>query len=107
MAFNKKAPERFSAPAKILRPGGGDETLHITWRHKRTHEADEWLSRADTDRKAALLEVIENWDAPEFPFSAENLDELLQEYPGSGRSLVICYYAALHGNVGEGSVRKN
>lgn len=107
MSFSKKAPERFFAPANIKRPGGGVETLPITWRHKRTHEADEWLSRVDTDRKAALLEVIDSWDVPDFPFSAENLDELLQEYPGSGRSLVICYYAALHGDVNEGTVRKN
>lgn len=101
--FKLKANPTFSAPIKIAAPGGEEQILNVIFRHKRTADAEAWIKRSDGDqRHGALMEVIEGWDAEDFPFNADNLTELMQEQPGSGQSLTIGYYSALHG-----AVRKN
>lgn len=100
MSFKFKKFPTFIASVTVHAPGGAEQVLRVTFKHKRQKEAAEWLKSCDGDgRRAALLEVIADWEAEDFPFNEDNLDELMQEYPGAGQALAIGFYSSLYGNV--------
>lgn len=91
--------DSFDAPASIRVPGGEPVQVMVTWRHKGRAEVGAWFaSAAGRDDADVLAEVILGW-GPEIdqPYSRENLEKLLDAYPGSAVDLLAAYRDGLQG----------
>lgn len=96
-------PLTFSAPARIVTPGGASFELGVTWRHLGSRAFAAWAARADkaSSDAAFINEVIQAWtgvgdeQGNPLPYSLEALERLLDAYPSAGVQLFAAYRSAL------------
>ncbi|WP_318387713.1 phage tail assembly chaperone [Enterobacter sp.] len=95
--FNLQPKPTFKADVTIPRAGDEDGVLTFTFRHKPIKE----LAALETlEGKTALdflTEITEGWALPD-EFSRDNLEVLLDNYPGAMKAIVATYYRELTGN---------
>lgn len=95
--FNLQPKPTFKADVTIPRAGDEDGVLTFTFRHKPIKE----LAALETlEGKTALdflTEITERWALPD-EFSRDNLETLLDNYPGAMKAIVASYYRELTGN---------
>lgn len=93
----------FACQVQITVPGQTEQAkLDLVFRHKGRKALREWIDGAKDRRDGPFLaEVIESWSGVEnakgepVDFSADSLDELLDEYQASGEEIFSAYLRAL------------
>ena len=95
--FQLQPKPTFKADVTIPRAGEDDGVLTFTFKHKPVKE----LASLETiEGKTALdflLEITEAWALPD-EFSRENLETLLDNYPGAMKAIIETYYRERTGN---------
>lgn len=95
--FQLQPKPTFKADVTIPRAGEDDGMLTFTFKHKPIKE----LAALETlEGKTALdfiSEITEGWALPD-EFNRDNLDALLDNYPGALKAIVSTYYRELTGN---------
>ena len=94
--FVLKPNPTFKAKVKIARPGGEAGEITFEFKHKGRkalkafHDA---LVAPDNTRPEheSLLELIAGWSGVDVKFSAEALEQLLDDSPGSAVSILSTY----------------
>lgn len=86
----------FQASVSIPVPGGETGTLNITFKHRPLKELTALELEEGKTIPSLLVDLIDGWALPE-PFSAENLDTLLNNYPQAGQAIMKTYYEELLG----------
>ena len=95
--FQLQPKPTFKADVTIPRAGEDDGILTFTFRHKPVKEL---AALEEIEGKTAidfLTEITESWALPD-EFSHENLEMLLDNYPGAMKAIVGTYYRELTGN---------
>lgn len=87
----------FKANVKIPRAGAGDGELTFTFRHKPLNELAQLEKLDDKTALDFLEEITAAWALPD-EFSRENLEVLLNNYPGALKAITETYYRELLGN---------
>jgi hypothetical protein len=96
--FKLKSDPTFRATVDVPVAGHDTMPLEVEFRHKRRAEMQEWFeSFASRDELDCLMEIINGWFNVDAPFSRDNLDELLQEYPQAAKTIAAAYTAQLTG----------
>lgn len=102
MAFKTAVKPTFTASVSIPVPGESDSPMTVTFLHKRKTELREWIDASkDKDDLAALIEVMQGWDA-DSTFSESALRNLLEDFPGAALALYRAYIEE-----STGAARKN
>lgn len=102
MAFKTAAKPTFTACVAIPVPGEAASPLNVTFLHKRKSALREWIDASkDKDDLAALMEVMQGWDA-DAPFSEAALCGVLEDFPGAALALYRAYVEE-----STGAARKN
>lgn len=83
--FKLQPKPTFSVPVFIPVPGQEKgEKVIVTYRHKtRDQLAEFYGALRDRETVDALDEIIEGWEGVDAPYSRENLDVMLNQYPAS------------------------
>lgn len=99
----KIAPEpTFVVSVALPVPGGADQLVNVTYRHKGRKAIKAWLDAArERDDADSLGEVIAGWDGIDVAFSQAALADLLDAYPGSAIALLEAYV----GEVGKAAAK--
>lgn len=90
----------FKASVTIPIPGGDEAKLKFVFKHKGRKALKEFFNslgegdNAKSDQEA-LLELVEDWEGVDAKFSPENLDKLLDNYPGSSHAIFSAYNKGL------------
>lgn len=87
----------FKAHVNIPRAGEEDGVLTFTFKHKPVKELAELESLEGKTAVDFLLDITEGWALPD-EFNRENLEVLLDNYPGAMKAIVSTYYQELTGN---------
>ena len=87
----------FKADVKIPRAGDDDGVITFNFRHKPLKELAALETMEGKTAVDFLVEIIEGWALPD-TFSQENLEVLLDNYPGAMKAIVRTYYSELTGN---------
>lgn len=87
----------FKANVSIPRAGDDDGVLTFTFRHKPVKELASLESLEGKTTIDFLHEITEGWALPD-DFNRENLEMLLDNYPGAMKAIVTTYYRELTGN---------
>lgn len=95
--FTLQPKPTFKASVTIPVPGGSDGKINFIFKHKGKKELQAYFNslgategEAKTDVEA-LLELVEGWEGVSEKFSAENLELLLDAYPGSALAMYDTY----------------
>jgi len=85
----------FTIPVAIPVPGGaGTETLKVIYKHLGRKKFNELVDKLKDITDLDLMEtIIAGWEGADAPYSRETLDNLLDNYPQSGRALWEAYLA--------------
>ncbi len=87
----------FKAAVSIPVPGGSDGKITFIFKHKGKKDLQAYfnsLSATEGEAKTdieALLELVDGWEGVSEKFSAENLELLLDAYPGAALALYETY----------------
>jgi len=95
--FTLQPKPTFKAVVSIPRPGDEDGKLTITFRHMPLADL---AALEQLDNKTAidfLTDIVAGWALPE-ECSRENLETLLQNYPGAMHAITRTFYDELLGN---------
>ncbi|HCI6019538.1 TPA: hypothetical protein NPN74_001580 [Klebsiella quasipneumoniae subsp. quasipneumoniae] len=87
----------FKATVKIPRAGDGDGELTFTFKH---HPLNELADKEKLEGKTALdfiTEIATGWALGD-EFNRENLETLMNNYPGALKAITETYYRELLGN---------
>ncbi|ELY4453602.1 hypothetical protein SMZ63_000083 [Cronobacter sakazakii] len=87
----------FKADVKIPRAGEEDGVLTFTFKH---YPLDQLAQMEKLDEKTAIdfvADIAAAWALPD-EFSLENLETLLNNYPGALKAITETYYRELLGN---------
>ncbi|APF86966.1 hypothetical protein HI806_09520 [Ralstonia solanacearum] len=100
--FSINPKPTFVAEADIPVAGGGTEKLTLVFKHKTRDDVQAYFEQvsagADGQTDAdALLEILDGWKDVDVPFSREELNRLVQNYPGAPRAIFDTYLAELTG----------
>ena len=97
--FQLQPKPTFKASVTIPVPGGAEGKITFSFKHKGKKDLQAYFSslanteeggEAKTDIEA-LLELVEGWDGVSEKFSPENLEKLLDSYPGAALALYETY----------------
>ncbi|BBQ83451.1 hypothetical protein WP3W18E02_19800 [Klebsiella sp. WP3-W18-ESBL-02] len=95
--FTLQPAPTFKADVKIPRAGAEDGELTFTFKHM---PLDQLSQLEKLDGKTALdfiTDITAAWALPE-KFTRENLEVLMNNYPGALKSITATYYRELLGN---------
>ncbi|ELY4544122.1 hypothetical protein SNN69_002875 [Cronobacter sakazakii] len=95
--FTLQPKPTFKANVTIPRAGDEDGVLTFTFKH---HSLDNLAQLEKADEKTAadfLMDIVTGWALPD-EFSRENLEILLNNYPGALKAITETYYRELLGN---------
>ncbi|ELQ6264054.1 phage tail assembly chaperone [Cronobacter sakazakii] len=95
--FTLQPKPTFKADVKIPRAGDEDGVLTFTFKH---YPLDQLAKMENLDEKTALdfvADIAVAWALPD-EFSRENLETLLNNYPGALKAITETYYRELLGN---------
>lgn len=95
--FQLQPKPTFKADVKIPRAGDDDGMLTFTFRHKPLKELAALETMEGKTAVDFLVEITEGWALPD-ALSQENLEVLLDNYPGAMKAIVGTYYRELTGN---------
>ena len=95
--FTLQPKPTFKANVSIPRAGDEDGVLTFTFNHKPLKELAALETMEGKTAVDFLVEITEGWALPD-AFSQENLEVLLDNYPGAMKAIVRTYYSELTGN---------
>lgn len=82
----------FSIEVALAVPGGADEKIRVTFRHKGKAAFSKWLeemkTHGDTD---SLAEIVAGWSGVDAEYSKASLEKLLDAYPSAAHALFAAY----------------
>lgn len=88
----------FWAPVDIPMAGGKKGCIHVLFRYKDREQYAAFFDEHKGERDDEVLPLlIEGWEGPDAPYSAETLGRLLRNYPQAGVAMVAAYRDELFG----------
>ena len=88
----------FEAPVKIHVPGKGDGTIYVSFRYMDAAARAAYVSAMGQKTNAeALTEIIDGWREVDVPYSAENLEKLLNRYDTAATALFNAFFRESRG----------
>lgn len=100
--FSLQPKPTFKSEVLIPVPGGSTAKVKFVLKHKSRSALKEFFnsltsteggeSRPDHE---ALMELVDGWEGVDQPFSQENLETLVDNYPGAARAIFDAYNSAL------------
>ena len=95
--FTLQPNPTFKANVKIPRAGDEDGELTFTFKHMPLDELSDLEKLDDKTALDFLVEITTAWALPD-EFTRENLEVLLNNYPGALTAITETYYRELLGN---------
>lgn len=95
--FSLQPKPTFKANVLIPRAGDTDGELTFTFKHMPLKELSDLEKLDDKSALDFILEIATAWALPD-EFNRENLETLLDNYPGALRAVTETYYRELLGN---------
>ncbi|QBM23580.1 hypothetical protein E1B03_14525 [Citrobacter arsenatis] len=94
--FTLQPKPTFKANVSIPRAGDEDGVLTFTFNHKPLKELADLEKLEGKTATDFLLEIIAGWALPD-KFNADNLAELIENYPAAMKAITETYYRELLG----------
>jgi len=94
--FTVQPKPTFTLDVEIPTPNGPVE-IRGTFKHKGRKAMAEFLeglSKGETTDVEALMDLMVGWEKVDTPFSAEALEQVLDNYPTFGKAILDAYIAA-------------
>lgn len=95
--FTLQPKPTFKAVVSIPRAGEADGQLTFTFKHKPLGELAALEKLEDKTAADFVCEIVAGWALPE-ECTPDNIEELLQNYPGAMTAITRTYYNELLGN---------
>lgn len=86
----------FKLPVKFVLPNGDEQRIVFTVKHRKASEIQELYQRENNKDVDFIKEIACGWDL-EDEFNDENVQLLVDYYPGSALALMGSYLGALAG----------
>ncbi|AWD92245.1 tail length tape measure protein [Escherichia phage vB_EcoS_IME347] len=94
--FTLGALPDFKLPVSFNMPNGEEGRIVFTVKHKTAAEIQELFQKGAGD-KDFVMELAVGWDIADDEFNEENVERLINYYPGSMLALTQAYMKALAG----------
>lgn len=95
--FKLQPDPNFKADVIIPRPGDSGGVLTFTFKHRPVKALAEFEKMTDKTASDFLVTIVSDWSLAE-PCTRENLDTLIDNYPGAMQAIMAVYYQELTGN---------
>lgn len=92
--FTLQPEPTFKAPVTIQKPGGGEATITVEFKHRGRKALAAFFDELTTSNRSdvdALLDLVVGWEGVDAKFDRDALELLLDAYPTSALALFETY----------------